>query len=183
MAKELEERIAQLEQQLAKSTVAASKNKQSARSKTKLISASVVVLLVILSGIWAYSVIIRQTDHSGPLAQYVASKTIDFPLYYPTKGDSDFNLDAERITFESDVLTFSGTFSSKQLAVAQQIMPKEFDHNLISDAKVVSLGIGKAHITRLGNIPVAIILTEETLITVSAIDADEATLESFIQNF
>lgn len=157
---ELEERLATLEKELTRESTPHRK------TSPRLIVASVaIILVVIVAGIaWKWSA------HSGqnPLPVAIVSQA-DFPVYYPNPLPKDVTYKSKSARTEADVFFYTLVSRGKEITVSEQRVPDAPPAiaNLIGFKKIDS-ALGTTVIGTNAGKPVLLLLTNTTLVTLSA---------------
>jgi hypothetical protein len=153
---------------------------QPKRNHHKKLLLIIAIALLIAGGIMAGLIYMYQKN-STPLSEYAAR--VNFPLYYPAKAKTFFQFNPQSVTSQVGLFTYTGNYRARSMVIVEQPMPDQFDYNIVSAAKEITVKIGKIYIAELGNRPTGIIITGKTLVTISSPAADAGLIEQFTQEF
>jgi hypothetical protein len=172
MTKELEERLAALEKELAstKEQVAASPPKPSRKLRKrpkKLTLAVIFGTLVVVGGLTFFYEIHKDSPVSSPLPSTI-TKNAGFPLYYPSQLPTGYTYAAGSASNDAGVIFYKVHSDAKEILVIQQPSPTT---NLMLDSAVdldpTNTPNGQAYVGKNKAHPVAILKTKDTLINIS----------------
>jgi hypothetical protein len=169
----LEERLAILEQELAKAnphTAKPASNKRrglrSRLSKTSVIVVSLTILSAAMAGT-AYAIHKKYAIPSAPLPKTLIKAT-SFPLYYPSLTPEGYTYLQDSVSTDAGVVFYKLKNANKEILIIQQPRPNT-DMNLTTavDLKPIDTPQGKAYVGKNNASPIAILPTKETLINIT----------------
>jgi hypothetical protein len=134
--------------------------------KTYVMSVVVGLLIILTVSVLA------ATRTSNKLPKYL-EKSAGFSIYYPSVLLADYNLDKKSVTYENQIIFFSFSNGSKKISVSEQAAPKNPpDFSLIQKSntsfKKLDVTGGQAIYGVSQNVPAALLLTNTTMINISA---------------
>ncbi len=149
---------------------------------TKLLVLVVASLLVLILLFGIAKTLTKESPYKNAFKS--VQKDAKFPILYPKKISPDFQLQTDSIQLSSNLVSSSYKAGDKTIVVIQQSKPEDFKSSILTGSKDIKTSSGKGYITELGNKPRGIIVTNQTLVSISGSnEIDEATLTKFIENF
>ncbi len=163
MTTELEKRLLTLEQEVTKT-----KKVRSKRSKILLLT---VVLVFSLAGYLFYENYINKTpSNTLPIP---ITKQAGFPIYYPATLPSGYRLDEKSVMIENNILFFTIQKDRNKVSISEQATPNpainlKAIQDMNTSFKKVDVPAGEAIAGISTDLPVGIVVTNTTLINLSA---------------
>lgn len=154
-----------------------------AKNRKKLIIVMGIMGLIIVSSLSFYFL-----RSKNPIPENIR-KQVTFPVYYPNKLPAGYSLDKNLIRVENGIMFFSlDSKKNQKIIISEQTAPSnppDFDtiQKAYSSFKKIDVIGGKAIFIISGETPTAILLTNTTLINISASkDTPEDVLVRLVQD-
>ncbi len=184
MTKELEERLATLERELATTKQSGhgdqpeSAKKPAGRNWKKILLTTLLAICLIAAA-WLGQTYLAKRSMQNTIPGAIQSQ-VDFPVYVPR--DATYRIDKKSITYSNDILTYTSQKAQDSYTITQQKMPEGFDVGKflkgegISQAKTLTLPTGRAIAGQVLGKDIAILATHsKTLVTITAVSPGQAT--------
>lgn len=134
--------------------------------------AGIALVILVCAGWW----FMRQTDTLPQVREQLLAKHSSFPLMYFKVVPEGVKVISESVETHEGAIMFGLSKNANRVTVTQQARPKFIEE--VNKVKDVSVPVGKAYVARLNERTVGFLLTDTTLVIVSAVqplDADSIT--------
>lgn len=168
MSDDIETRIRQLELELKRAEPPA-KTATSKHPRRKYVLITVACLLaagVIAGGYW---IVVHDdsTSKAHPLSSILAS--VPHPVYVPSQLPDGFAYKPGSVSRQDGVLFYTLEFAKKSIVIVQQPLPdNDIGISSVKGFSRVDADVGEAYVGKNGEAPTAVVLTEKTLVNITA---------------
>lgn len=134
------------------------------KSRRKLILLGVAVLVAIIVGAGAELLFIKKDP--GPVPKNV-SQSVNFPLYYPSALPSGYQLEKNTFSVQNDMVFYHLINGDSTIVISEQASPPNpLDLKSAPGFGEVPSAAGQAAAGMVSGTPVAIVVTEKTMINI-----------------